>query len=67
MSNTNETRCPSCGDTMSRSRSCGVRVCDSDRCGHHEGLVRCYCGWALSGGDGYAELEEWGETIDPEC
>ncbi|MGA1354983.1 MAG: hypothetical protein ACO32I_09450 [Candidatus Limnocylindrus sp.] len=66
MSNKNEVQCSSCGATMSRSRYCGVLVCDNDECGHHKGLVRCYCGWSLSGGDGYAELEEWGETIDTE-
>jgi len=48
---------------MFRSRQCGVLVCDA--CDSHKGLVRCYCGWAESGGDGYAELEEMGETIEP--
>jgi len=49
---------------MFRSRQCGVLVCDA--CDQHKGLVRCYCGWAESGGDGYAELEDWGETIEAE-
>ncbi len=58
--------CPACGarGSMFRSRQCGVLVCDA--CDHHKGLVRCYCGWAESGGDGYAELEDWGETIEAE-
>lgn len=43
---------------------CGARVCVT--CGDHEGLARCYCGWAASGGDGYRELLEWGETIEPD-
>jgi hypothetical protein len=47
-----------------RSRSCGVNVCHD--CGHHERLVRCFCGWAASGGNGRAELVELGETIDPD-
>jgi hypothetical protein len=58
--------CPACGarGSMFRSRQCGVLVCDA--CDNHKGLVRCYCGWAESGGDGYAELEDWGETIEAE-
>lgn len=54
-----------CGGVMSRSRYCGVLVCD--RCERHAGLVRCYCGWAESGGDGRVELTEMGETIDEEA
>lgn len=54
----------SCGGAAPFSRYCGARVCD--RCGDHQGLVRCYCGWARSGGSGYAELVELGETIEPE-
>lgn len=46
------------------SKNCGCEVCD--RCDHHKGLARCYCGWSASGGDGRAELEEMGETIDPD-
>ena len=61
-----EKKCPQCGDSMTRSRSCGVFVCDNDDCGHHLGLARCFCGWSLSGNDGRAELEAMGETIDPE-
>jgi hypothetical protein len=29
-------------------------------------LARCYCGWSANGGNGRAELEEMGETIDPD-
>jgi hypothetical protein len=47
---------------MIRSKSCGVKVCED--CSLHEGLVRCYCGWAVSGGNGYNELIEMGETIE---
>ena len=45
-----------------RSRYCGVSVCRI--CDDHIGLVRCYCGWAQSGGDGRRELIEMGETIE---
>ena len=41
---------------------CGAKVCDS--CEDHEGLARCYCGWAASGGNGIRELIEMGEQID---
>lgn len=44
------------------SRHCGAWVCGN--CGHHLGLARCYCGWSASGGDGYRELAEMGETIE---
>lgn len=43
---------------------CGAWVCTA--CERHYGLVRCFCGWADDGGDGRAQLEELGETIDPE-
>ena len=58
--------CLSCGSSMSRSRYCGVWVCDNHECGDHDGLVRCYCGWSASGGNGYDELLACGETIEPE-
>ena len=29
-------------------------------------LARCYCGWADDGGDGYRQLVEMGETIEPD-
>jgi hypothetical protein len=46
------------------SPHCGAKVCDE--CNDHEGLARCYCGWARDGGNGRRQLEEMGETIDPE-
>lgn len=54
--------CPQCGSEMTMSRHCGAWVCDA--CDHHNGLVRCFCGWSLSGGDGRQELEDMGEQID---
>lgn len=54
-------RCP-CGGESYFGRGCGVDICG--RCGRHEGLARCFCGWSASGGDGYRELVEMGETID---
>lgn len=56
-----EKECPKCRGTMTLTQ-CGCFVCDD--CDHHDGLARCFCGWSLSGGDGRAELEEMGETID---
>jgi hypothetical protein len=44
------------------SRSCGANVCVD--CGWHEGLARCFCGWASSGEDGYKELVDMGEQIE---
>ena len=29
-------------------------------------LARCHCGWAADGGDGYRQLVEMGETIEPD-
>jgi hypothetical protein len=49
-------------DWSPTSRSCGVPICYT--CGEHRGLARCFCGWSASGGDGYRELAELGETID---
>jgi hypothetical protein len=46
---------------MVMDRHCGAKVCTT--CGEHKGLVRCYCGWSASGGDGARELEEMGETL----
>ena len=57
-------QCETCGADSYFDEYCGAFVCC--RCGDHYGLVRCYCGWAASGGNGRAELEEMGETIDPE-
>jgi len=47
------------------NRYCGATVCAD--CDDHKGLARCFCGWAKSGGDGYRELVEMGETIEPDC
>lgn len=44
------------------SRYCGAYVCEI--CDHHKGLARCFCGWSISGGSGYRELLECGETIE---
>ena len=43
-------------------RSCGAFICLN--CGHHDKLARCFCGWALDGGNGRRQLEDMGETID---
>jgi hypothetical protein len=53
-----------CGGTMYWERGCGAYVCNG--CEAHDGLARCFCGWSLTSGNGRAELEEMGETIDPE-
>lgn len=44
------------------NRTCGALVCSE--CLNHKGLVRCFCGWAASGGNGYRELQEMGEQIE---
>ena len=49
-------------EQRTRSRACGVPVCDE--CRDHEGLARCFCGWSASGGDGYCELVEMGEQVE---
>lgn len=43
-------------------RFCGAYICVN--CGDHKGLARCFCGWSLSGNDGYQELIEMGERIE---
>jgi hypothetical protein len=53
-----------CGGTFNFHQYCGAYVCAA--CGKHRGLCRCYCGWSESGGNGYRELEDEGETIEPE-
>lgn len=53
-----------CGGEFAFSRYCGADVCLICDC--HKGMARCFCGWALSGGNGRAELEEMGEVIEPE-
>ncbi len=44
--------------------SCGAKVCI--KCEHHQGLARCFCGWAADGGDGYRQLLDMGEQIEPD-
>ena len=39
---------------------CAAHVCV--HCGHHRGLVLCYCGWP--DGHGREHLEAMGEVID---
>lgn len=46
------------------NRACGATVCQD--CDEHKGFARCFCGWSRSGGDGYRELIEAGETIEPD-
>jgi hypothetical protein len=53
-----------CGGKADFSRYCAADVCHE--CGNHIGLSRCYCGWSESGRNGYTELLELGEVIEPE-
>jgi hypothetical protein len=53
-----------CQSNASFNNYCGAYVCWS--CDTHIGLARCYCGWSRYGDDGRKELEDMGETIDPE-
>lgn len=53
-----------CGGEFVFSRYCASNVCD--KCDNHNGLARCWCGWAESGGNGRQELIEMGETIEPD-
>lgn len=56
-------KCEECGrKAVDFQRYCGARVCLE--CGHHQHLARCYCGWSVSGGNGYQELQECGEQIE---
>jgi|TARA_Y100000296_G_scaffold33370_1_gene38639 hypothetical protein len=48
------------GDKM--DRYCGAYVCF--KCDDHKDLIRCFCGWAADGGNGYRQLAEMGEQID---
>jgi hypothetical protein len=58
-------QCRECGSYYQFSRFCGAKVCIG--CGDHKGLARCYCGWSKTRpGEGYAELREMGEVIEPE-
>lgn len=43
-------------------RTCGAYICLD--CDDHEGLARCYCGWARDGGNGVAQLQELGENVE---
>lgn len=53
-----------CGGTFEFNRYCGAHTCE--KCANHKGMARCFCGWSLSGRNGRVELEEMGETIEPE-
>ena len=53
-----------CGGVFELDRGCGAWVCPD--CEKHRGFARCFCGWSESGGDGYQELIDLGETIEPE-
>jgi hypothetical protein len=55
------------------NRGCGANVCIVEHvdktgwvedCRDHDGLARCYCGWAKDGGDGRAQLQDMGENVD---
>lgn len=46
------------------NNSCGAKICNV--CGDHEGMDRCFCGWARDGGNGKQQLVEMGETIEEE-
>lgn len=58
--------CKTCGESTIHhfSTYCGAYICGG--CGEHHKLSRCYCGWAADGGNGRQQLEEMGETIEPE-
>ncbi len=55
-------RCDACGGEATTHPSCGAWVCHG--CDNHLGLARCFCGWAASGGNGRAELEEYDEVME---
>lgn len=46
------------------NKYCGAFLCD--KCSNHKGMERCFCGWSLSGRNGYTELLELSEVIEPE-
>lgn len=57
--------CEECGSEAAFFNPyCGADICT--KCGNHNGLARCFCGWSASGGDGYRELREMGEVIELE-
>mgnify|MGYP003114793200 FL=1 len=53
-----------CKHQYDYSPHCGADVCM--KCDFHDGLFRCFCGWSRSGGNGYYEMIEMGETIEPD-
>ena len=54
-----------CNHQYEYNTHCGATVCIG--CDDHSGgLVRCFCGWSASGGNGYYERQEMAETIEPE-
>jgi hypothetical protein len=59
-----ETKKCECGGQANFNRNCAADICC--KCGNHLGLARCFCGWSLSGRNGYQELLEMGEIIEPE-
>ena len=50
------------GITRQMDRNCGAYVCFD--CDDHEGLARCYCGWARNGGNGREQLVSMGESVE---
>lgn len=54
----------SCGGEKRWSKSCYTMVCEN--CEDHDGLARCFCGWAKDGDNERQQLEEMGETIEVE-
>lgn len=55
---------PKCEHDYEWSNYCACEICS--KCDDHKDRCRCWCGWSLSGRNGRLELEEMGETIDPE-
>ena len=53
-----------CDGLCEWNRQCAAYVCIN--CDTHIALERCFCGWSRHGDDGRKELEDMGETIDPE-
>lgn len=58
-----EKQCETCGGELVFSRHCGADVCE--KCSNHDGMDRCFCGWSISGNNGYNELLDLGENIEP--
>ena len=54
----------SCRHKYEQNDHCGATVCV--KCDSHQGFARCFCGWsATDGGNGYYEMLEMGEQIEP--